>query len=189
MVQQKPLEYRGRTDRGSREPVTADQPSRAPQLKVSPRVGKQSSSSFIENEGDVIQSQLSSNQSRFFFCQVISNRQLYVLTKQWNPRCIILKNLGEKNFRKKFFLAEYMQGSCVLSNIIWNINFKNIVKKKDFREEQKSLQTYSNNNSWKFAEKVLSGLECSATESSVRTSLFFFCNFSCINEVPTLHNR
>lgn len=69
-----------------------------------------------------------------------------------------------------------MQGSCVLSNIIWNINFKNIVKKKDFREEQKSkaLQTYSNNNSWKFAEKVLSGLECSATESSVRTSLFLF---------------
>lgn len=114
--------------------------------------------------------------------QIISYR-VYVLTKQWNPSCIILKNLGEKNFRKKnfclnrlFFLAEYMQGSCVLSNIIWNINFKNIVKKKDFREEQKSkaLQTYSNNNSWKFAEKVLSGLECSATESSVRTSLFFF---------------
>lgn len=176
MVQQKPLEYRGRTDRGSREPVTADQPSRAPQLKVSPRVGKQSSSSFIENEGDVIQSQLSSNQSRFFFCQVISNRQLYVLTKQWNPRCIILKNLGEKNFRKKKIFGRIYAGKlCIIKHNL-EYQLQKHSKKKDFREEQKSkaLQTYSNNNSWKFAEKVFSGLECSATESSVRTSLFFF---------------
>lgn len=42
-----------------------------------------------------------------------------------------LKEFGREEFqKKKFFLAEYMQGSCVLSNIIWNINFKNIVKKK-----------------------------------------------------------
>lgn len=41
-----------------------------------------------------------------------------------------LKEFGREEFQEKFFLAEYMQGSCVLSNIIWNINFKNIVKKK-----------------------------------------------------------
>lgn len=114
-----------------------------------------------------------------------------MLTKQWNPRCIILKNLGEKNFRKKKFFGRIYAGKlCIIKHNL-EYQLQKHSKKKDFREEQKSkaLQTYSNNNSWKFAEKVLSGLECSATESSVRTSLFFFCNFSCINEVPTLHNR
>lgn len=110
--------------------------------------------------------------------QIISYR-LYVLTKQWNPSCIILKNLGEKNFRKKclpeqvIFLAEYMQGSCVLSNIIWNINLKNIVPVKILEKNRspkhcKQIQKTIPGNMLK---KVLSGLL--SYWSSVRTSILF----------------
>lgn len=100
-----------------------------------------------------------------------------------------LKEFGREEFQEKIFFGRIYAGKlCIIKHNL-EYQLQKHSKKKDFREEQKSLQTYSNNNSWKFAEKVLSGPECSATESSVRTSLFFFCNFSCINEVPTLHNR
>lgn len=85
-----------------------------------------------------------------------------------------LKEFGREEFQKKNFFGRIYAGKlCIIKHNL-EYQLQKHSKKKDFREEQKSLQTYSNNNSWKFAEKVLSGLECSATESSVRTSLFFF---------------
>lgn len=72
-----------------------------------------------------------------------------------------LKEFGREEFqKKKKILAEYMQGSCVLSNIIWNINLKNIVPVKILEKNRspkhcKQIQKTIPGN---LLKKVLSGL-------------------------------